>query len=41
MQASPHIDDTEVVAELHRTVIEDNANQLVKLLVGSDIDPNS
>ena len=28
-------------AQLHRTVIEDDANALVKLLVGSDIDPNS
>jgi ankyrin repeat protein len=39
--AALHIDDNDVVAELHRTVIQDNANELVKLLVGSEIDANS
>jgi len=40
-QVSSHIDDTEVVAELHRIIIADDANQLVKLLVGKEIDADS
>eukprot|EP00041_Stephanoeca_diplocostata_P027052 m.739161 g.739161 ORF g.739161 m.739161 type:complete len:347 (-) comp23102_c1_seq7:3-1043(-) len=38
---STHINDFNIVAELHNFIINDDANNLVKLVVGSDIDVNS
>lgn len=38
---STHISDYNIVAELHNYIIGDDANNLVKLIVGSDIDVNS